>query len=182
MTDQPQQLTMERLQQELTPDELQLVQWIARLDGKTADQFSASKIKDILEKVMAAGDLPDRDLTLVLTKQSGPFRIPLDWIDETAERSGKPIAIIGGISPTQVTKPAPKQPTAERKLHEYSPTLTTRVVLRQLWDDEREIVELMARLRGLTPDQLTVQDVNLILAQARNDGDLAERYEDEADA
>jgi hypothetical protein len=70
---------------------------------------------------------------------------------------------------------------SERKPHSYSPTLTTRVVLRQLWDDEREIVELMARLRGLTPDQFTVQDVNLILAQARHDGDLAERYEDEAD-
>jgi hypothetical protein len=181
MTDQPQQLTMERLQQELTPDELELVQWIARLDGKTADQFSASKIKDILEKVMAAGDLPERDLTLVLTKQSGPLRFPVDWIDETAERSGKPIAIIGGIQPKRPTTPKPQQATAERKLHEYSPTLTTRVVLRQLWDDEREIVELMARLRGLTPDQLTVQDVNLILAQARNDGDLAERYEDEAD-
>jgi hypothetical protein len=90
---------MERLQQELTPDELELVQWIARLDGKTADQLPASKIMDILEKVMAAGDLPDRDLTLVLTKQSGPFRIPIDWIDETAERSGKPVAIIGGIQP-----------------------------------------------------------------------------------
>jgi hypothetical protein len=35
------------------------------------------------------------------TKQSGPFRIPVDWIDETAERSGKPVAIIG-ISPTRV--------------------------------------------------------------------------------
>jgi hypothetical protein len=40
----------------------------------------------------------------------------------------------------------------------------------------------MARLRGLAPDQFAVQDVNLILAHARHDGDLAERYEDEADA
>jgi hypothetical protein len=45
MTDQSQQLTMERLQQELTADELELVQLIARLDGKTADQLSATKIK-----------------------------------------------------------------------------------------------------------------------------------------
>jgi hypothetical protein len=114
------------------------------------------------------------------TKKSGPFLIPIDWIDETPKRAGKPIAIIGGIQPKPPT-PAPQQPTTERTLHAYSPTLTTRVVLRQLWDDEREIVELMARLRGLTPDQFTVQDVNLILAQARHDGDLAERYEDEAD-
>jgi hypothetical protein len=70
----------------------------------------------------------------------------------------------------------------QKKLHAYSPTLTTRVVLRQLWDDEREIVGLIARLRGLRPEQLTVQEVNLILAQARHGGDLAERYEDEADA
>jgi hypothetical protein len=67
----------------------------------------------------------------------------------------------------------------QKKLHAYSQTLTTRVVLRQLWDDEREIVELIARLRGLKPEQLTVQEVNLILAQARHGGDLAERYEDE---
>jgi hypothetical protein len=99
-------------------------------------------------------------------------------VDRTAERSGKPIAFVGGIQPKPPT-PEPQQPIAERKLHAYSPTMTTRVVLRQLWDDEREIVELMARLRGLSPDQLTVQDVNLILAQARHIGDLAERYVDE---
>jgi hypothetical protein len=115
------------------------------------------------------------------TKQSGKFRIPVNAVDRTAERIGKPVAFIGGIQPKPPT-PEPQQSTAERKLHAYSPTLTTRVVLRQLWDDEREIVELMARLRGLTPDQLTVQDVNLILAQARHDGDLAERYEDGSDA
>jgi hypothetical protein len=107
MTDQSQQLTMERLQQELTPDELELVQLIARLDGKTADQLSATKILHIVEQAMRAGDLPDRDLTLVLTKPAGRFRIPIDWIDETAERSGKQVAFtfIGGISPTQVKKP-----------------------------------------------------------------------------
>jgi hypothetical protein len=117
-------------------------------------------------------------------KRSGQFLIPVDWEDETAERSVKPIAIIGGIQPKPpaAQQDEPQQPTAERTLHAYSLTLTTRVVLRQLWDDEREIVELMARLRGLTPDQFTVQDVNLILAHARHDGDLAERYEDEADA
>ena len=36
------------------------------------------------------------------TKQSGKFRIPVDCVDRTAERSGKPIAIIGGIAPAQV--------------------------------------------------------------------------------
>jgi hypothetical protein len=119
------------------------------------------------------------------TKPSGKFRIPVDWVDKTSERSGAPVAIIGGIQPKPPTarqQDEPQQPTAERTLHAYSPTLTTRVVLRQLWDDEREIVELMARLRGLTPDQFTVRDVNLILAQARHDGDLAERYEDGSDA
>jgi hypothetical protein len=105
MTDKSQQLTMERLQQELTPDELELVQLIARLDGTTADQFSATKIRDILEQAMRVGDLTDRNLTLVLTKQSGKFRIPVDWIDETAERSGKPVAIIGGISPPRIKAP-----------------------------------------------------------------------------
>ena len=39
------------------------------------------------------------------TKQSGKFRIPVDWIDRTVERSGKPIAIIGGIAPAQVKTP-----------------------------------------------------------------------------
>jgi hypothetical protein len=122
-------------------------------------------------------------LTLVLTKPFGKWRIPIDCVDRTAERVGKPVAIIGGISPPAARQQdEPQQPTAERTVHAYSPTLTTRVVLRQLWDDEREIVELMARLRGLTPEQLTVQDVNLISAQARHDGDLAERHEDEADA
>ena len=38
-------------------------------------------------------------------KRSGPFLIPVDWEDETAERSGKPIAIIGGIAPAQVKPP-----------------------------------------------------------------------------
>jgi hypothetical protein len=36
------------------------------------------------------------------TKPSGKFRIPVDWIDRTAEQVGKPVAIIGGISPAQV--------------------------------------------------------------------------------
>ena len=112
------------------------------------------------------------------TKPFSKFRIPVNCVDRTAERSGKPVAFVGGVQPQPPT-PEPQQPTAERKLHAYSPTMTTRVVLRQLWDDEREIVELMARLRGLTPDQFTVQDVNLILAQARHTGELAERYEDE---
>jgi hypothetical protein len=117
------------------------------------------------------------------TKRVGKFQIPADWIDGASKRPGSQTAIIiGGVQPKQPTTPEPQQPTKERKLHAYSPTLTSRVVLRQLWDDEREIVELMARLRGLTPDQFTVQDVNSILAQARYDGDLAERYEDEADA
>jgi hypothetical protein len=102
MSDKPQQLTMERLQQELTPDELELVQLIARLDGKTADQFSATKILHILGEAMQVGDLPDRDLTLVLTKPFGRWRIPLDAIDRTAERISKPVAIIGGIAPVQV--------------------------------------------------------------------------------
>ena len=83
------------------------------------------------------------------TKQSGKFRIPADWVDETAERSGKLVAIVGGIQPKPPT-PEPRQPPAERKLHAYSPTLTTRVVLRQLWDDEREIVELMVRACGVS--------------------------------
>jgi hypothetical protein len=95
MTDEPQQLTIERLQQDLTPDELELVQLIARLDGKAADQLSATKIRDILEQAMLVGDLPNRDLTMVLTKPFGSrFRIPLDWGDETAEMAGKPVAII----------------------------------------------------------------------------------------
>jgi hypothetical protein len=84
-----------------------------------------------------------------------------------AKKSGKAFVIVGA----PMTK----------KLHAYSPTLTTRVVLQQLWDDERQIVELMARLRGLTPEQFSVQDVNLILAEARHTGELAERYVDEAD-
>jgi hypothetical protein len=85
--------------QDLTPDELELVQLIARLDGKTADQFSATKIRDILEQAMLAGDLPDRDLTMVLTKPFGRWRIPLDAIDKTAEMIGKPVAFVGGIQP-----------------------------------------------------------------------------------
>jgi hypothetical protein len=105
MTDEAQQLTMQRLQQELTADELELVQLIARLDGKTADQFSASKILHILGQAMQVGDLPDRDLTLVLTKPFGPWRIPLDAIDRTAEKVGKQVAFIGGIAPAQVTMP-----------------------------------------------------------------------------
>jgi hypothetical protein len=112
------------------------------------------------------------------TKPSGKYQIPAHWIDRTDEMVGKPIAIIGGAQPKQPTTPAPQK----KELHAYSPTLTTRVVLRQLWDDEREIVELMARLRGLTPEQLSVQQINVILTQARNAGDLAERYEDGADA
>jgi hypothetical protein len=36
------------------------------------------------------------------TKPFGKFRIPVNCVDRTAERSGKPIAIIGGISPAQV--------------------------------------------------------------------------------
>jgi hypothetical protein len=102
---EPQQLTMQRLQQELTADELKLVQLIARLDGRTADQLSASKILHILEQAMQAGDLPARDLTLVLTKPFGKWRIPIDAIDRTAERVGKPVAIMGGIAPAQVTMP-----------------------------------------------------------------------------
>jgi hypothetical protein len=38
-------------------------------------------------------------------KRSGRFWIPADWIDETAEMVSKTMAIIGGISPTQVKKP-----------------------------------------------------------------------------
>jgi hypothetical protein len=107
MADQPQKLTMERLQQELTADELALVQLIAHLDGKTADQLSATKILNIVEQAMRAGDLPDRDLTMVLTKPFGKWglRIPLDAIDNTAEMVGKQVAFIGGIHPAQVTKP-----------------------------------------------------------------------------
>ena len=99
MTDKPQQLTMQRLQQELTPDELELVQLIAHLDGTTADQFSATKIRDILKQAMLAGDLPDRDLTMVLTKPFGKWglRIPLDAIDKSVEMIGKPVAFVGGI-------------------------------------------------------------------------------------
>jgi hypothetical protein len=99
MTDKPKQLTMQRLQQELTPDELELVQVIARPDGTTADQFSATKIRDILKQAMLAGDLPDRDLTMVLTKPFGKWglRIPLDAIDKSAEMIGKPVAFVGGI-------------------------------------------------------------------------------------
>jgi hypothetical protein len=37
------------------------------------------------------------------TKPFGKFRIPVDCVDGTAEMVGKQIAIIGGISPTQVT-------------------------------------------------------------------------------
>jgi hypothetical protein len=41
-------------------------------------------------------------------KKSGPFLIPVDWEDETSERSGKPVAIIGGIQPKP--PPAAQQP------------------------------------------------------------------------
>jgi hypothetical protein len=37
-----------------------------------------------------------------MAKRCGRFLIPADWEDETPARAGKPIAIIGGISPTQV--------------------------------------------------------------------------------
>jgi hypothetical protein len=103
----------------------------------------------------------------------------LDSLEQKASsRQPKVQALLRALSSDISTAPmTPKQ----KQRHTYSPTLTTRVVLRQLWDDEREIVELMARLRGLRPEQLTVQDVNLILTEARHVGDLAERYEDEAD-
>jgi hypothetical protein len=36
------------------------------------------------------------------TKPFGKFRVPVNCVDRTAERSGKPVAIIGGIAPSQV--------------------------------------------------------------------------------
>jgi hypothetical protein len=48
--------------------------------------------------------------------------------------------------------------------------------------DEREVIETIARCDGIRPEQLTVQDINLFLGQARHTGELAERYADEADA
>jgi hypothetical protein len=47
------------------------------------------------------------------TKASGRFRIPVNCVDKTAERSGSQIAIIGGISP-----PAPAAPQQDGELLE----------------------------------------------------------------
>ena len=44
------------------------------------------------------------------TKPFGKWRIPIDWIAETAERSDKPVAIIGGIQP----KPPAQQQDGEQ--------------------------------------------------------------------
>jgi hypothetical protein len=54
------------------------------------------------------------------TKQSGKFRIPVNAVDRTAERSGKPVAIIGGIQPKppavpQQDEPQPTPPPHDRE-------------------------------------------------------------------
>ena len=69
-----------------------------------------------------------------------------------------------------------------KKLHAYSLTLTIYEVLAQLLRDERKIIATIARCDGIRPEQLTVQDINLFLGQARHTGEFAERYADEADA
>ena len=69
----------------------------------------------------------------------------------------------------------------QKKLHAYSPTLTIEQVLAQWLPDEREVIGTIARCDGIRPEQLTVQDINLFLGQARHTGELAERYADEAD-
>jgi hypothetical protein len=39
------------------------------------------------------------------TELFGKWRIPIDWIDETAEMVGKRIAFVGGSQPKQPTTP-----------------------------------------------------------------------------
>jgi hypothetical protein len=55
-------------------------------------------------------------------------------------------------------------------------------VLAQLLPDERQVIAAIARCDGIRPEQLTVQDINFFLGQARHTGELAERYADGADA
>jgi hypothetical protein len=53
--------------------------------------------------------------------------------------------------------------------------MTTQELLQQLTPEELEIVETVARCSSMTVDQFTVQQINHMLAQARQIGDLAER-------
>jgi hypothetical protein len=60
------------------------------------------------------------------TKPFGKFRIPPNCVDRTAQRVGRPIAIIGGISPTQVKTPPQDGEQLERdddKADERDPEL-----------------------------------------------------------
>jgi hypothetical protein len=43
--------------------------------------------------------------------------------------------------------------------------------------EERQLIETIARLDGVTVEQFTPQQINLILEQARHIGDLPERSE-----
>jgi hypothetical protein len=69
-----------------------------------------------------------------------------------------------------------------QKLHAYSLSLTIHEVLAQLRPDERKVIAAIARCDGISPEQLTVQDINFFLGQARHTGELAERYADGSDA